>query len=150
MRFPILVVLALAACGGNDDTDTEPTGETGATATEAVLALAGDYTDQWGTEHAIDEVTWVQVWPGGYGDAEFAISEWSNAERFVIAENTVGAYFVGAWSRFDWAEAGGHLYYCQTAYDAADEDAARATPAADATDPTSSGCGGFPWTDLTP
>lgn len=162
MRFPMLVALALAACGGGgpddtpDTTDTGPTGtDTGPTGTDTGptaegLALIGTWVDEWGTTHTIDEQTWSQAWYGGSDPAVFALSDWSNAEGWVIAENVEGAYFLGAWSRFDWTEAGGDLFYCQTAYDAPDEAAARATPAADPTDPTTGGCGGFPWTNLTP
>jgi hypothetical protein len=50
----------------------------------------------------------------------------------------------------DWSIDGSNAWFCQTAYDAADADAALATPAADATDPAIDGCGGFPWSYLTP
>ena len=41
-----------------------------------------------------------------------------------------------------------NLWYCQTAYAAETEEAAIATPEADATSPAEAGCGGFSWTQL--
>lgn len=114
--------------------------------TPGALDLAGAYVDEWGTPHLISESSWEQ---GGFG--AWTISRFSNLDRAVIAQNAPDAAFAaGLWSRFDWAEVGGELYYCQTAYDAPSEYAARVTAAADATDPMSGGCGafGFPWTRL--
>jgi hypothetical protein len=110
------------------------------------LELAGDYVDEWGTPHDITSELWEQP-----GFSTWAISRYSNLDRFVIARNAADAPFAaGRWSRFDWVEAGGELYYCQTAYDAATEYVARTTAAADPTDPAVGGCGafGFAWTRL--
>jgi hypothetical protein len=81
----------------------------------------------------------------------FWISSYDNASRVAIAQNdTANDYNPDLWSRFDWYDDGTSLWYCQTAYDAASEADAEATPAATTTDPATTGCGGFSWTNLTP
>jgi hypothetical protein len=80
----------------------------------------------------------------------YAVATIDNLTGTVIAQNGAAAFAPGAWSRFDLATVGGTLYYCQTAFDAADQASAEATPPADPTDPAVSGCGGFSWTALTP
>lgn len=138
--LPIVPCLLLAACEG------EPTD--GSAPTEEELAIAGSYTDTWGTEHEIDEVTWTQRL-GSHPELVFDMSDWSNAERWVVAQNGAdNGYFPLAWSRFDWTDTGGRLWFCQSAYDAESSEAAHATPAASDADPETGGCGGFPWTEL--
>lgn len=151
-----LFLFGLAACGGSgdptDDTDrageTGETGETGDTGapTDEGLAIAGSYVDEFGTVHVIDDVSWTQTFPGS-DPWTFAIASYDNAARFVIAQNDPeDPYNGGLWSRFDWT---GDLHVCQTAYAAATEAEAEATPPADDAD-LDHGCGGFAWTDLTP
>ncbi len=155
MRFaPAIVPFFLAACDGGEtdaitDTTDATTGDTGSPTAEG-LAIAGSYDDAFGTHHEIDETTWVQTF-GAYDPYVFAIRAYDNAERVVIAQNDeANDYSGGLWSRFDWVESGGHLYICQSAYGAATEAEAEATPRADDADPANAGCGGFSWTDLTP
>ena len=108
------------------------------------LEIRGSFDDSWGGEHTITQTTWVT------GGSSFAISQFDNDEQFIIAQNSEdNAYNPGLWSRFDWASVDGALWYCQTAYAAESEEAALATPAADATNPADGGCGGFSWTQLT-
>lgn len=110
--------------------------------------LAGVWLDEWATAHEIDEQSWAQRAPFFSGDWE--ISRYSNLQRTIVARNAAtNAFFPGDWSRFDWTEQGGDVYYCQTAYAAASEWEARSTPPADAGD-LASGCAGFSWTLLTP
>jgi hypothetical protein len=141
MRQTLLCVLVCAGCEDAGD-DTSPTND--------VLAIAGSYTDQWGVDHTIDEVSWVQVAP--YGSSSYAVLSFDNAIRSVIAQNaSTNAYDADLFSRFDWVEGmHGDLFFCQTAWAAASEDAAEATPRSDDTDPETTGCGGFPWTNLVP
>jgi hypothetical protein len=107
--------------------------------------IAGVWTDAYGTTHAIDAFVWDQGW------TSFDIERFSNFDRVVVAQNAANApFFPGRWSRFDWTEFAGGVWYCQTAYDAASAWEARQTPAADPTDPANAGCGGFAWTQLTP
>ena len=105
--------------------------------------------DAWGVAHEIDDTTWTQAYPGYPADI-YHLTQYSNAERWAVAENDAGnAFNAGLYSRFDWAEDGGEIYYCQTVYDASTEtDALAATPA-DSAD-LAAGCGGFSWTHLTP
>jgi hypothetical protein len=153
MRQTLLCVLVCLGCDeeGDDtspmDTDTPP-GDSGEPTGE--LVIAGSYTDEWGVDHTIDETSWVQVSP--YGSLSFDVLSFDNAARFVIAQNgSTNPYNPDLYSRFDWVDGlHGDLFYCQSAFDAATEEAAAATPRADDSDPENSGCGGFPWTNLVP
>lgn len=111
------------------------------------LALRGDWTDNWGSAHVIREWTWTMD-----GVGVFNVSDYDNAERVLIAQNDpANEYNPGKWSRFDWVEVEDTFYMCQTAFAADTEADARAAAAADATDPTTGGCGegSFPWSSLT-
>ncbi len=112
----------------------------------APLEIAGSYTDGWGTAHEITSQTWTMA-----GMGVFHVAGYDNDGNWLVAQNdAANAYSPGLWSRMDWSETQGKLYFCQTAYAAASRQEAEDTPAADATDPTASGCGGFAWTELTP
>jgi hypothetical protein len=112
---------------------------------QGVISLAGGYTDQWDTDHLVGWDAWIQ------GDSEYHLIQWNSAEGWAVAHNGAdNAFNPGLFSRFDWVEDAGSLWYCQTAYAAADETTALETPAADPTDPAASGCEGFGWTNLTP
>jgi hypothetical protein len=142
------MLFGLAACSGGGDggEDADPTGDTGGPTVDDGIDIAGTYVDEFGTEHVVDDVSWTQTYPG-YSAWTFAISSYDDEARFVIAQNDPDdPYNAGLWSRFDWT---GDLHVCQTAYAAATEAEALATPRADDTD-LDGGCGGFAWTDLTP
>jgi hypothetical protein len=148
-RWIILCGVGLSACAGDSKTmdGLLPTGDTGTpvTTTEG-LAIAGSYTDAFGTEHVIDDASWTQTFPGST-PTTWTIASYDNDGMVVIAQNSPDdPYNPDLWSRFDWV---GDLSYCQTTFDAATEADALATPRADDTD-LASGCGGFGWTDLTP
>ena len=94
-------------------------------------APSGSFDDSWGGEHTITQTTWVT------GGSSFAISQFDNDEQFIIAPNSEdnahnlvsGADLIGpVWMAL--------LWYCQTAYAAESEEAALATEAADATNPS--------------
>jgi hypothetical protein len=144
-----IILIDLVACSG-DDADESPattggTGDTGTPPAEA-LAIVGSYTDEFGTEHVIDDASWTQTFPG-YGSSVWTITSYDNDGMFLVAQNSPDdAYSPDLWSRFDWV---GDLAYCQTAYDAPTEADALATPRPDDTD-LAGGCSGFSWTDLTP
>lgn len=107
------------------------------------LDIRGNYTDEFGSSHSIREWNWTN------GESQFSVVDFVNEEGFVIAQNAeTNEYFPGLWSRFEWTTTADGVYYCQVAYDAADEAAARGAESADATDPAAGGCSGFAWTKL--
>jgi hypothetical protein len=120
---------------GDSDTDTDvDPGEP---------VLVGTFVDPYEGGHDITADTWTQ------GESVFHLMDWSSDQGWIVAENDAGnEWNPGKWSRFDVLEARNGAWYCQTRFDAASEDEARTTPAADDADPTASGCGGFPWTRL--
>jgi len=108
------------------------------------LAISGTYVDQFSTTQTVTSSTWSD----SFADV-FHIAEFSNASDYAIAQNdAANAFNANLWSRFDWTMYAGRLYYCQTAYNAASQAAAEATAPANATNPTTGGCGGFSWTRL--
>jgi hypothetical protein len=128
---------------GSDDTggDTD-TGEDTDTAVAEDIAVIGEWVDNWGSAHLVANDAWRS------GDSEYAITQYDNDGGYAIAQNDAGNdWNPGMWSRFDWGWLDGELLYCQTAYDAASEADALATPAADISSPRS-GCGGFSWSAL--
>jgi hypothetical protein len=128
-----LATLALAACDKSGDS----------------LEIVGSYTDGFGGTHDITETTWTQ---GGFGEPSvFHIASFDNEAGNVIAENDAANEFsAGLWSRFDWTEVDGALWFCQSAFDAADQAAAEAATPADPAGLETDGCGGFAWSELTP
>ncbi len=114
-----------------------------------VLAIVGDYTDNYGYAHSITYDTWTMAM--GATPSNFDITQYDNEEMWAVAQNYAdNPWSAGLWSRFDWTWHEGELWYCQTNYGAATEADALATAPADATDPTTTGCGGaYPWSKLT-
>jgi hypothetical protein len=99
----------------------------------------------------ITNETWTTAY-GGHPPSIVHLTSYDNGTRYAVGENDKKKSFnPSLWSRFDWAWDGSDLYFCQTAYDAASEAAAEATPAADSSDltPAGTGCNGFPWSGLT-
>jgi hypothetical protein len=177
--FNLLVAAAIAAaagCGDDDDDGAAGSGAAGAgnadsgldsgtadsgggqagaagnTSSEDdgggadLLEIAGSYVDNFQGTHVISDDNWSM---GGMG--EFEITQFDNEENYAIAHNSEdNEYNPGLWSRMDWTQKDGELWFCQTAYDAASEEAALATQPADPADPANSGCQGFSWTELTP
>ena len=143
LLFPAIF---LAACGTDDtdtDTDVVDTDDTDVEADEA-NDLVGVWVDNY---HSVSEVT-ATAWTS-YG-LVFTITAWDDEARWIVASNAPDdPYNPGKWSRFDWAVVDDATWYCQTAFSAATEAEALATPAADATN-LASGCGGFGWSGLRP
>jgi hypothetical protein len=143
-----------ASTGEEPDASTgeEPDASTGEEpdASTGELDIAGSYTDPY-TAHEITDETWTQV--SDMGTSVFEISQFSNEDGYLIAQNgAVNSYKPGSWSRFDWTEKDGSLWYCQTVYDAETEQDALDAEPADDSDPASGGCGedNFPWSKLKP
>ena len=138
--LPLLTVL-LFGCPTATDTDAEtdnPTAE--------ALEIIGTYIDDFDTDHDITADTWTMS--SSFGTSTFDILDFDNAAMFVIAQNgTDNEFNADLYSRMDWTMAGGVLYFCQTVFDGADEQAARDAARSDDTDLTM-GCGGFAWSML--
>ncbi len=118
-------------------------GKGGAGGAEA-LSITGEYEDDWGGIHTITDAQWTQ-----YG--VFEITQFSNDGGWIVARATAtDAFNPCLWSRFDFVEFQGELYFCQGTYDAESEADALSAPPADATDPTTTGCGSYSWSRLTP
>jgi hypothetical protein len=82
------------------------------------------------------------------GDSVFHVLEVVNDESWLVAENDSDNEFnPGLYSRFEWTEAEGSLYYCQSVFAAQSAEDASTEPPADAED-LDAGCGGFSWTAL--
>jgi hypothetical protein len=110
----------------------------------AVPSIVGVYTDGF-FEHRITADTW-------YMDTSiFHITIVNNSDNFLIAlADSTNLYSPSLWNRFDWNIDGSKvLRICETTYNAATEQQALDTPAADAQD-FAKGCGGFAWSVLTP
>ncbi|HNC98117.1 MAG TPA: hypothetical protein PKW90_18440, partial [Myxococcota bacterium] len=106
------------------------------------LEIRGNWVDDWGGSHSISEDLWDM------SGSSFHISSYDNFNHYAIAQNdAANAWYPEFWSRFDWTWNGSSYYYCQTAYNAATEADALATPAANSAD-LSTGCGGFSWSKL--
>ena len=108
------------------------------------LPLRGSWVDGWGGSHDIREWAWAM------GDSTYHIVDYDIEERWIVAQNDEdNTWNPGLWSRFDWTEVEDSLWFCQTAFDADTEQAARDAGPADDSAPDSSGCGGFAWSALT-
>ncbi len=116
---------------------------------EGPNALEGAWDDNYGGAHTIEDAVWSQTYPDS-DPLLFNISLFSNSLGYIIAQNDAANTFSpGRWSRFDWIESEGTVWYCQILFDGTTEEDAIAATAADATDPSTAGCGGAPWTQLT-
>lgn len=129
---------------GGSGSDLGGGGGSGGESATGALAIEGSYVDEYMGHHVVTSSAWTS------SGAVYHISAFNNAQHWVVARNDqANGFFPCLWSRFDWTEKGGVLYYCTTAYNAESEEAALAAPAANASDPEATGCGNFPWTSLT-
>ena len=113
------------------------------------LEIAGTYSDDWQTTHTITDSSWTMS-AQGMSDSVFHIVAYDNDADFLVAQNDGNnEYNPDKWSRFDWTEREGNLYYCQIAFDAETQQEAEANTSAARND-LEAGCGGFPWSKLTP
>jgi hypothetical protein len=134
--------------GAGDDTGGQA-GAGGAGGAGSGLAIVGSYVDNYQSTHVITDSTWTLGFEGSTPSV-FYINIVSNPDQYLIAQNdAANQFFASLWSRFDWTQDQGILYYCQTTYDAATEEAALATPRANVDDLTT-GCSSFAWSILTP
>jgi hypothetical protein len=139
LSFTSIYLVVLLTCASG----CEPSDEGDDEGTVDELVIAGEYTDEWGDTHTIDEVVWTNS--GGV----WHIEQWDNEAMFLVAHNDEANMFSpGLYSRFDWVWSGDDLYYCQSVFDGATLEAALAGSAN--RDDLALGCGGFAWTNLTP
>ena len=110
------------------------------------LSISGIYVDNWGSNHDINSFRWILGYEGS-DPSIFQIIEIHEDEEWLVAQNGFNnEWNPELWSKFEWTESEGALYYCQSAYDAGSlETAAAAT--ADRSD-LATGCGENAWSEL--
>ena len=147
--FMFCLSATLVAC--DDGSDPADPGDGGVDAAPMTgFPLAGSWVDEFGTEHAITETSWVQT-AGGMASTFELLDVDTEEGRIIAANDAANPFNPGLFSRFDYVDTGADLFYCQAAFDAATVEAAAAPAPSDTTDPATSGCGGmFPWTRLLP
>ena len=137
---------ALAAEDTSDDSDpaTSGCGDFNWTHYGPILEIGGEYMHQFDSEEQIDSDTWNS----------YDIVSYDNAMNHAVLYTPMDAeWSPNTYSKVVWLDAGwdGSFYYCTVGYDfATAEEAAAAEDISDASDPDSSGCGGFSWNKLTP
>jgi hypothetical protein len=152
-----LLLFALPACpndgdasgdtgNASDDVETSESSSGSSSGDTEPLEIAGEYDDEFGGHHQITDTTWIYEMDD-FG-ATTNLMQHDNEAGWVAGEDADNA---GTFKRFDWTyDADDVLWYCNTVFDATSLEAAIAEPLADADDPATGGCGGFPWTMLTP
>jgi hypothetical protein len=99
-------------------------------------------------ENHIEEDTWVLL-----TDADpttWAIVDYSNDERWLIAENGPNTDYPGKYSRVDWTTTEEGTYVCFSATDRESRSDALTVPRADDSSPADGGCEAAPWVLLSP
>jgi len=110
----------------------------------AIGDISGQFTDDYHYPHRVSATRWVS------GRSGFSIVKLDTTKKQATALNDAGnEFYPSKYSRFDWTQHSGQLYYCQTAYDKATQAEAEAVTAADTSNLTG-GCGGFAWSRLYP
>lgn len=150
----LLTLVPLAACEVDEDDAAD-----GGSATDGEIAadaapdpspaITGNYVDDFDVRHAITDETWTV----GRDDmaSVFHIRTVYNGAMYLIAENDAANDFAeGLWSRFEWADVNGELWFCQAPFNAPTAEAAAAAERPDRSDPTAGGCAMFPWSKLHP
>ena len=135
-----------AAC--SDDNDAVAPGA------DASLEIAGRYTTNFNdmSGDPIEESISDAIWDQGY--VALDIVEYDNdANELYATSPSSDEPLTGAYSRLVWTEpaADGSFFYCTVVFNASTlTDAKASDAAADASDPSAGGCGGFAWTLNTP
>ena len=117
----------------------------------AELEITGDYLDEWGGLHTIENNLWSISFEGS-ASSLFHVEQYDNDTRELFTLNDENNEWSGGlYSRFDWVWSNeGTLYFCQTTYDAPTLTDAKETTPPDTFDLMGSGCAGFSWTALDP
>ena len=164
----VVTVVFIASCGGENAPDpvlqagsptpapTTPTTPTPAVPVtkcnvltdSCVLSISGTYADSFNTTHTISISSWVSSHTT-FGSSTYDMLTIDSTEKRLIAKNNAAnGYAPNKYSAFDWILVGSQLYYCQIAYDKNTQAEAEGVAKADGSNPTSGGCGGFPWSAL--
>jgi len=143
LLWVLIAWLASAACRGPEASPAEVARDV------PPADLLGEFEDDYGIRYTITPSEW-RLWP----DMRFEIVAWNSNEQYLVARNgDDNPSEAGLWTRIDWMElpAGSPYRYgfCLSAFDAPTRDAARATAAADRSEPMT-GCNGFPFSRLKP
>lgn len=112
------------------------------------LEIVGSYVENFASgsgSHEITETTWTQDFDGFVVNLD--VLSYDNESDWLVTEDADNP---GVFSKIQWTYAGDDLYYCSVVFDATSEQAALDAPPADDSDPANTGCGGFPWSALTP
>lgn len=111
--------------------------------------IVGVYTDAFGGTHDITADAWTQTYEGSQPTV-FHIESFDDDAGWIVAQNdAANEYNPEKYSRFDWTRtADERLFYCQHVFDAESVEAAMGAAAPDATDPQTTGCSEFAWTEL--
>lgn len=140
---------ALGGAGGavtcESEDGSEAWGGAGGIGGGSAVIIFGDWTvPAFGGTYSFD----AEVVDSGY--ATYDVVGYSEAGQYVVARNSESTgYYPCLYSRFDWTEDGGDVYLCRTVLDAGSVEEALARPAADRENLTT-GCSGFPWSQLSP
>ena len=136
--------LAQSATETADDSDPAKSGCGGFSWTRlTTIAVEGTWTTNFCSLEVISRVAWSKSWLRGF----------VNAERVAYTQNPEDAsYAPGRFNKLVWTTAGdGSWHYCTVDFDLETLEAAKASDkTADAKDLNGAGCGGFPWTQMTP
>lgn len=109
------------------------------------IEITGTFDTPFG-EETITEQTWASAF------STTTIEDWDNDANWVVTKNPPDAMFnPDTYSKTVWTEeVDGQFHYCVVDFGQPTIEAARtSTRTADASDPDSSGCGGFAWTAMT-
>ena len=132
---------ALVGCGGDSD-DMMDGGDAGVEDIE----IAGSWMTNFDTMETISNTEWQEF-------INHTVVKFDNELNYAIRRNPLDDEFnPGKFSRVEWLEpTAAGFYHCSIANgeDTA-EDAENSTNMADASDLDDIGCGGFPWTMLSP
>jgi len=159
------ILLALKIPLSNTSTSADSTNTT-------EIEISGSYIDAYGSYVNVTSDAFTTVYPGddSAGPSVIDVTFFSNTMGFLVGKNSgAGSWYPGTWSRIDWhtataaqwgAAEAGKVAYCTSLYNAASEFAAMRlqTQLGGAVDPdvydislaNSTGCGGYPFTILTP
>jgi hypothetical protein len=141
-RSRVFAVALLMACASTPQVPDAPR-------SVAAAEVLGRFNDDYGNAFRVTATLFQQL-PNG----RFHIVEWHATEHFFVARNDAGNRSdAGLWTRIDWMPFSDMAPYtwgfCMTAYRAATQEAARATPPPNRATPRT-GCNGHPFSRMRP